>query len=312
MVSLDEFLDQRPVDVLAFGEPTHHEPAFARARDQILKRLVPRGFRAVEAPTSQEWNDGPIFITGHNRDLQRNRGTGAILSAALKDRYAVIVGSLGSSAALGLGPPAAGTFEGVLCSRVGDGPLFTDKGNGVTRTDVTPQQDYVPLDAETHADAIWHIDLFPPAAAALAERIQELPGVESQQSGPDLGVPDIAWDDWFFFNGRPGKHPFATIVSHDIPGFDDRSVLDRSGVYRLNLDLGRAEFRRLFGYGPEEFKQNRDAIDFKAFDEFVPHPVYGTQSWASIVNPGPRSAEHVDRLLKKAQQKNHGHSRNGA
>ena len=312
MVSLDEFLDQRPVDVLAFGEPTHDEPAFARARDQIFKRLVTRGFRAAEAPAGLEkasasleklTADGPVFIVGHNRDLQRNRGIGAVLSAALNDRYAVIVGSLGSSAALGLGPPAAGTFEGVLCSRVGDGPLFTDKGEGVTRTDVTPQQDYVPLDADTHADAIWHIDLFPPVAAALAERIRELPGVGSQQSGPDLGVPDIAWDDWFFFNGKPGKHPFATIVSHDVPGFDNRSQLDRSGVYRLNLDLGRAEFRRLFGYGPEEFKARRDAIDFSRFDEFVPHPVYGTQSWASIVNPGPRSADHVDRLLNHAYQR---------
>ncbi|GAA0902632.1 DUF6194 family protein [Virgisporangium aurantiacum] len=268
---------------------------------------------------------GRILVAAHNRHLQRNPSrwhlagmdlewpsAGAIVSAVLKDRYAVIVGSLGSSAALGLGPPADGSFEGALCSRAGHGPLFTQAPQGTTRTDVTPEQQYFPLDAEIQADAIWHVDLFPPAAAALADRIQELPGVESQQSGPELGVPDIAWDDWFFFNGKPGKHPFATIVSHDIPGFDDRSELDRSGVYRLNLDLGRDEFRRLFGYGPEEFKARRDAIDFARFDEFVPHPVYGTQSWASIVNPGPRSAEHVDRLLKHAHTRNHGHSRKGA
>jgi hypothetical protein len=173
----------------------------------------------------------------------------------------------------------------------------------VTRTDVPQGTDYVPLDAGTlaHADAIWHVDLFPPAAAALADRIRRLPGVGSQQSGPGLGVPPIAWDDWFFFAGDDRRHPFATIVGHDIPGFDDRSGLDRSGVYRLNLDLGRDEFRRLFGYGPEEFKDRRAGIDFSRFDEFVPHPVYGTQSWAGVVNPGPRS--DVDRLLAHAHRR---------
>lgn len=70
-------------------------------------------------------------------------------------------------------------------------------------------------------------------------------------------------------------------------------------MYRLNVDLGREEFRRLFGYGPEEFKARRAGIDFAAFDELFPHPVYGTQGWGSIVNP----ASDVDGLLEHARRR---------
>lgn len=266
----------------------------------------------------QAMHRSPVLVAAHNRHVQRHPSrwrlagmdlewpsAGSILSAILGDQYAVIVGSLGSSAALGLGPPADGTFEGALSARAGHGPLFTGTFSGTTRADVTPEQGHFPLDADTvgHADAIWHVDPFPPAAAVLADRIRALPDVWHQQSGPDLGVPDIAWDDWFFFVGAERKHPFATIVSHDIPGFDDLSGLDRSGVFRLNLDLGREEFRRLFGYGPEEFQARRAGIDFAEFDEFVPHPVYGVQSWASVTNPGPRAAEHLDRLMAHAHRR---------
>lgn len=274
-------------------------------------------------------SSGPMMVAAHNRHLQRHpsrwnlagmdlewRSAGSIVSSLLGQRYAVIVGSLGSSAALGLAPPGSETFEGRLGAHAGHGPLFISATDGTTRTDVTPEQGYFPLDAETveHADAIWHIDLFPAAAKELADRIRQLPGVESHQSGPGQGVPEVGWDDWFFFVGSERKHPFATIVGHDIPGFDEDSRLDRVGVYRLNLDVGRDEFRRLFGYGPEGFKDRRDGIDFARFDEPVPHPVYATQSWASVVNPGPRSADVVDRLLRHAHARGsrHGRSRSGA
>jgi erythromycin esterase-like protein len=270
--------------------------------------------------------DGPVLVAAHNRHLQRYpsrwnlagmdlewHSAGAIVSTLLKHRYAVVAGSLGSSAALGLEPPAPGTFEGRLNARTGEGPLFTpDAGKpgaaetgAATRTDVTPEQGYFPLDADTVAtsDAIWHVDLFCAEAAALADRISRLPGVEHQRAGPGTNAPELGWDDRFFFVGGGRRHPFATIVGHDIPGFDEESRLDRAGVYRLNLDLGRDEFRRLFGYGPEEFRARRDGIDFAGFDAFVPHPVYATQSWASVVNPGERSAEQVERLLAHAHRR---------
>lgn len=312
-----ERLLARPIRVLAFGEPSHDEPAFARARNEIFRWLVTRGWRSitVEGPLDRpadrdlvEWvakenltlnghgyGDGPTFVAAH---ISRVFALGA---------DAVVVGSLGASVALGLGPPAPGTFEGRLGAAVGRGPLFFKAKGGVTRVSTAG---YTPLDADTveRADAIWHVDRFPAAAAALAARIRELPDVGFQQAGPEDDVPDLAWDDCFFFVGADRRHPFATIVGHDIPGFDAESRLDRAGVYRLNLDLGRRKFTELFGYGPEDLKSRRAQIDFAAFDEFVPHPLYGVQSWASIVNP--RSNVDVDRLLEHAHAR-HGRSREG-
>ena len=90
---------------------------------------------------------------------------GSIAAALLGDRYAVIIGSLGASAALTLPAPSEGTFEAAL---PGAGPTLLDRTaistvlNGralSTRTDMTPEQGYFPLDPETiaHCDAILHI-----------------------------------------------------------------------------------------------------------------------------------------------------------
>jgi hypothetical protein len=43
----------------------------------------------------------------------------------------------------------------------------------------------------------------------------------------------------FFFVGPDRMRPFATIVLRDMAGFDEDSNLDRQGVFRLNIDLGR-------------------------------------------------------------------------
>jgi hypothetical protein len=173
------------------------------------------------------------------------------------------------------------------------------------RDDVTPEQGYFPLDAETvaHADGVWHADRFPAAAEAVAARIRELPGVAELRAGPDTGAPELGWDDRFYFAGEDRMFPFATIVAHDLPGFDDRSGLDRAGMFRLNVEVGRQEFRRLFGYGPEEFAAHRETIDFAVADRWLPHPVYAAQGWASVVNPGPAAEAEADRLLARARER---------
>ena len=139
--------------------------------------------------------------------------------------------------------------------------------------------------------------------AELAARIRQLPGVAEHRIEPDSGMPAYTWGDRFFFAGPDRKHPFATIVGHDIPDFDSRSRLDRPGFHRLNIELGRAEFRRVFGYGPEEFGAHQDSIDFSQPDRLVPHPAYAVQGWASIVNPGPATAAEVARLLEHARSR---------
>ncbi|TWP47472.1 erythromycin esterase family protein [Lentzea tibetensis] len=40
-------------DLLAFGEPTHQEPAFARVRNELFAQLVGRGFRSIALETDR-------------------------------------------------------------------------------------------------------------------------------------------------------------------------------------------------------------------------------------------------------------------
>ncbi|GLW32718.1 DUF6194 family protein [Actinoplanes regularis] len=133
----------------------------------------------------------------------------------------------------------------------------------------------------------------------LAERICRLPDVFQLVAGPGTGAPELSWGDRFFFVGSERMRPFATIVVRNVPGFDERSDLDRPGVFRLNVELGRAEFRDLFGYGPEEFAAHQSEIDFAAPGRWFPHPVYAVQGWGSIVNPGAE----VDGLLTHAHRR---------
>lgn len=183
-----------------------------------------------------------------------------------------------------------------------------------TRTDVTPEQGYFPLDAATlaHCDAVVHVTVGPaerpgveaaaPTAADLAERILTLPEVACVQIAEGADMPKFTWGDRFFFVGPDRMRPFATIVGHDVPDFDEDSRVDRPGAFRLNVHIGREEFQRRFGYPPAAFADHRAEIDFARSDEILPHPVYAKQGWACILNPDARLPE-VDRLLAHAHRR---------
>jgi hypothetical protein len=141
-----------------------------------------------------------------------------------------------------------------------------------------------------------------PTPAELAERILVLPDVTHLLADEESGAPQISWGDRFFFLGSDIRRPFATIVEHDVPGFDEDSRLDRAGIFRLNIEIGREEFQRQFGYPPAELPDHRPGIDFTRSDEILPHPVYGTRGWACILNPGPARLPDVDRLLAHAHR----------
>jgi hypothetical protein len=109
-----------------------------------------------------------------------------------------------------------------------------------------------------------------------------------------------------FFSLDPEKHwpNFATIVTTDEHDDGAPSKLDRPGVFRLNLGVGRATFERIAGASAD--------LDYAAFDRLLPHPVYAKQLWISILNPTdatfrdvvlPLLAEAHDRLA--AQRARH-------
>ncbi|SDY48393.1 Erythromycin esterase homolog [Micromonospora pattaloongensis] len=286
--------------------PLPNEQRFARLA-AVRDALMAENLLAIR---SAEAHRGPTLVFAHNGHLQRHPttmtmagmrlswfGAGAIIASLLGDRYAVIVGSLGASPALGIEAPAPSTYEGKL-QRTTHLPRYVRASEMEPAEQRTHDYRYFPLDqaAVEHADAVLHIPTgIDPAM--LADRILALPGTEQLVASEENGSPEAAWGDRFFYVGPDRRQPFATIVEHDVPGFDEVSQLDRPGVFRLNLDLGRAEFERLFGFPPKDFEEHRDEFDFARLDTVMPHPGYALYGFGSIVMPGPQMLPEIDRLL---------------
>ncbi|HEX2347060.1 MAG TPA: DUF6194 family protein [Ktedonobacterales bacterium] len=114
-----------------------------------------------------------------------------------------------------------------------------------------------------------------------------------------------AGDTFFYYDPQRDldpshRLPFATIVTKDYGEYDNSSRLDRPGVYRLNIGVGRETFRSLFGYAPGETRNASADFDFAALDRVMPHPVYEPQMWVCVLNPGSATFETVKSLLAEA------------
>ena len=84
-------------------------------------------------------------------------------------------------------------------------------------------------------------------------------------------MPNVAHQDGmgyrFFFVGEDRMLPFATIASADNE-HDSRSMLDREGVYRINIGVSRATFEELVG------DKDVDSCNYAELNVFLPHPEY--------------------------------------
>jgi hypothetical protein len=98
-------------------------------------------------------------------------------------------------------------------------------------------------------------------------------------------------------------HPFATLMTKD-EAYDNSSNLDRPGVYRLNLGVGRATYRRLFGDKLPHLQPVGvvdTGHDFTVLDQLIPHPIYAPQAWVSILSPSDETfRDVVEPLLAEA------------
>jgi hypothetical protein len=139
------------------------------------------------------------------------------------------------------------------------------------------------------------------------ELVTALPHVAVQIAGEADGAPEVAWGDSFFFYEPAGKgsrrDPFATLVTKDYPGFDTASDLNRPGIFRVNVGVGREAFRELFGYLPEAHPEHHAEFDYTALDQLLPHPVYAPQGWVSVLNPGPQTVGQLEVLLRQAHDR---------
>jgi hypothetical protein len=137
----------------------------------------------------------------------------------------------------------------------------------------------------------------------LTQRITALPDVSCLIADEAGGAPEVSWGDRFFYLGDDRRRPIATIVEHDVPGFDEASRLDRDGVYRFNVELGRRAFEREFGFPPADLPAHLPEFDVAGLDTVIPHPSYGTYGWASVLNPSSERLADVDRLLAGAVER---------
>jgi hypothetical protein len=119
-----------------------------------------------------------------------------------------------------------------------------------------------------------------------------------------------AWGDTFFYYNpdqeRPDEFYFATLKTKD-DDYDRVSNLDRPGIFRLNIGVGRATYRSLVG-APPRSGESAPEHDFTALDRLLPHPVYGQAFWVCVLNPSdatfqtvvrPLLAEAYDRAVSK-------------
>ncbi|OZM71997.1 erythromycin esterase [Amycolatopsis antarctica] len=145
-----------------------------------------------------------------------------------------------------------------------------------------------------------------------------LPGVRVETASQESGAPEVAWGDSFVYHdpgqgpdgkpGTPARMPFVTIVIKDYPG-DTVSGVDRPGVFRLNIAVGRERFTELLGYPPAGYAERADSVDHRSVDRIHPHPVYAAQGWICVMNPGEATAEPVRSLLTEAHARAAGRHR---
>jgi hypothetical protein len=139
----------------------------------------------------------------------------------------------------------------------------------------------------------------------IIEFVTGLPGTVGMTASEDNGAPEAAWGDSFFYFDPSGdvptdRQPFATVVIKDYDGFDTASDLNRDGVFRVNMAVGRKRFEELIGHPPAAHADHHGGFDYTATDRLLPHPVYAAQGWVCVLNPGAATGEQVLSLLKEA------------
>ena len=140
----------------------------------------------------------------------------------------------------------------------------------------------------------------------IIDYVSGLPGVVTFTASKDNSSPEAAWGDTFFSYDPEGNRPenqrlpFATLVTHDYAGWDTESHLDRDGIFRVNIAVGRSSFSRLIGHSPAEHAAHHTEFDYAATDVVIPHPTYAFQGWVSILNPADRTSTQLRQLLDEA------------
>jgi hypothetical protein len=118
--------------------------------------------------------------------------------------------------------------------------------------------------------------------------------------------PKSSWGETALFYNPGGVLPngvyFCTIKTHD--GENDKaSNLNREGVYRVSIGVGKAAYERLLGKRPARPLKGgviAGAYDFAALDVLMPHPIYAWMGWAQVLLPSQATFEKILPLIDTA------------
>jgi hypothetical protein len=106
----------------------------------------------------------------------------------------------------------------------------------------------------------------------------------------------------FFYNPEyslPKGIYFATIKESDGPN-DRASKLDREGIYRFSIGVGKKQYQEMFGEIPKRPAKGNIVgldLDFSTLNEIMPHPIYAWMGWICILNPKLEIIESIKNLL---------------
>ena len=111
---------------------------------------------------------------------------------------------------------------------------------------------------------------------------------------PEMVIQIADGNSFFFVPGETERmFPFATLVQDNT--YEVFSQLDRPGVYRLNIGVGKVRLRALF--------VESHISDLTALDTLMPHPTYATAGWVCILNPSLDTFGAVQTLLAGAYER---------
>ena len=111
-------------------------------------------------------------------------------------------------------------------------------------------------------------------------------GLENVQQTENFGYT-------FFFIGDDQMVPFVTIA-HTDNEYEKVSNLNREGVFRINIGVGRKTFNDIIGEIPSE------PIDYSVLNTILPHPDYARQNFICILNPAGDNIEKTKQLITEA------------
>ena len=117
--------------------------------------------------------------------------------------------------------------------------------------------------------------------------------VEAFVSKLDNVQRDDSYGYAMYFVGDEHLVPFVSIASSDNE-YDSVSDLNREGIYRINIGVGRETFDSLVG------NMKLEDIDYSALDVLIPHPEYAKQHFVCILNPSGENEELTKKLITEA------------